>query len=193
MYDFNYFQPYHKVKAKTNWSRMLGLLVILAVLVFVAFDAFQLMMTLKVLQADVARLEVRITDPQLTAMVQKVDDAQKKLDGLRFDSFTLGAMQAFVAHESVFDFDKLKTISDRLVEDSYLESIHYSGRQVTLRGFTEKDALTRIAQFVYSLRSSQEFDGFNINLISRPLMGNESLYSFEIGFQPLESNQGNGS
>jgi Tfp pilus assembly protein PilN len=148
---------------------------------------------LQALKGDIVGMEARLDDPRLMAMVEEVDKSQKELDGLKADALTLGAMQAFLAHESIFDYDKLKTISDRLVEDTYLESIHYSGRQLSLRGITEKDALTRIAQFLYRLRMSGEFDGFNINLISRPLLGNESLYGYEIGFIPLADMEENGS
>lgn len=193
MYDFNYFRPYQKVKARTNWSRLIAFLVILVTLALVALDAFHLVLQLKIVGGEVAGMEARLSDPQKMEGVKELDLAQKELKGLRADALTLEAMKAFTAHESVFGYERLKAISDRLSEDSYLESIHYSGRHLSLRGTTEKEALTRIAQFVYRLRSSKEFGGFNINLVSRPILGQEDLYSFELGFFPLEQSGGNGS
>lgn len=186
MYDFNYFQPYQKVKGKTNWSRLIAFIIILAVLAFVAFDIFQMAMRLRLLKSEISVLDARLKDPELSAAIQEVSEAQKKLTDLRSDRFTVGAMQTIVAQDSIFDYDKLKTITDRLADDSYLESLTYSGRQLNLKGVVEKDALTNIAQFVYNLRASEEFEGFNINLVYRPLEGDEMLYGFDIGFIPVE-------
>lgn len=186
MYDFNYFKPYQKVKGKTNWSRLIGFIIILAVLTFVALDIFQMAMRLRLIKGEISVLEARRKDPVISAAIQEVGEAQKKLTGLRSDGFTVAAMQTILARDSVFDYDKLKTITDRLADDSYLESLTYSGQQINLKGIAEKDALTNIAQFVYNLRASEEFEGFNINLVYRPLEGDEMLYGFDIGFIPVE-------
>lgn len=186
MYDFNYFKPYHKVKGKTNWSRLIGFIVILTVLAFVAFDVFKMVMQLNLLRGEISGMEAQLKDPMLSAAIQEVDEAQEKLIGLRSDSFSVAAMQTIMARDGLFDYDKLKTVFDRLADDSYLESLTYSGRQLQLKGIAEKDALTNIAQFVYNLRASGEFDGFNINLVYRPLEGEEMLYGFDIGFIPVE-------
>lgn len=186
MHDFNYFRPYHKVKGKTNWARLLSFVIILAVLAFVGFDIFTKVMQQKSLEAEIASLEIRLADPQLQAIADEVDAANKKLVGLRSDSFTVVAMKSVVDYETVFTHDKLLGIISRLVDDAHLESVSYTGHWLNLRGTVERNSLTNIAQLVYNLRAAEEFEAFNVNLISRPTEADDNVYNFEIEFIPAE-------
>lgn len=192
MHDFNYFRPYQKVKGKTNWARLLSFVIILAVVAFVAFDIFTMIMRQKNLEAEIASLEIRLADPKLQEIADEVDAADRKLVGLRSDSFTVVAMKSVVDYETVFTHDKLLSVISRLVDDAHLESVSYTGHWLNLRGTVERDSLTNIAQLVYNLRAAEEFEGFNVNLISRPAEANEDVYNFEIVFIPAEYADGSG-
>ncbi|HPX93459.1 MAG TPA: PilN domain-containing protein [Bacillota bacterium] len=186
MHDFNYFQPYHKGKGKTNWPRLLGFIVVLVVLGLVAINVLKMVISLNALKGEVASLEARLNDPQLMEIAQEVGAAEAKLAGLRFDGFTVGAMKAVVDYDTVFDYDKLETIIDRLVDDSFLESLNYTGRQLSLRGLVESDALASVAQLVYNLRDSEEYKDFNVSMISRASASDDGTHVFQIEFVPVE-------
>lgn len=192
MYDFNYFRPYQKVKGKTNWARLLSFVIIVAVLAFVGFDIFTMVMKQKNLQSEIAGLEIRLADPKLQEIADQVTAAEKKLTGLRSDSFTVVAMKSVVDYETVFTHDKLLSVITRLVDDAYLEAVSYTGRWLHLRGTVERNSLTNIAQLVYNLRAAEEFLDFNVNLISRPSEADEDVYNFEIEFIPAEYAAGSG-
>lgn len=186
MYDFNYFRPYHKAKGKTNWSRLLGLVLVLAVLVLVALNVVKMVTTLSAFKGEIASLEARLKDPQLMEIAREVEEAQGRLTGLRSDSFTAGAMREVVDHETVFGYGKLETVIDRLVDSCHLESIQYAGRRLSLRGVVDHKALANLAQLAYNLRASEEFGDFNVNMLSRPSSGDGQQYDFEIEFVPAE-------
>lgn len=192
MHDFNYFRPYQKVKGKANWARLLSIVIILAVVAFVAFDIFTMIMRQKNLEAEIASLEIRLADPKLQEIADEVDAADRKLVGLRSDSFTVVAMKSVVDYETVFTHDKLLSVISRLVDDAHLESISYTGRWLNLKGTVEQNSLTNIAQLVYNLRAAEEFEEFNVNLISRPSEADENVYNFEIVFIPAEYADGSG-
>lgn len=176
MRDFNFFEPYLKKKDPLTKKQLLQYTSISAVII--ALIAMPLINQFKIkrMENETAMVSAVVDSPEIQKERENIRNKQKKIQELKEYQETLKAIEEEIKEMDVVNDLFLQTITDRVPEEVFFQSIHIDHDSIQITGIG-KDSVS-IAEFEENLRELPYFEKVFIPNIS----ANSGGYSFTISF-----------
>ena len=109
MSDLNFFEPYSEIPEKTNYKRLILIVVVILALGFLVFYSATIVIDYSSITSKVSEANARLEDPVLKANIQRVNELQIELNELK--AVKEPVMAAYTGYK------QLHTVSRSLLED----------------------------------------------------------------------------
>ncbi|MDW7678817.1 MAG: PilN domain-containing protein [Bacillota bacterium] len=180
MRDFNFFEAFEQKKKRGDGPRiaypLVLVLVVLAAAAWPAYNFFQLYQ----LNNSIAEHEQRlVTDPRYP-LFEEVEQKEAELAEEQRILASLEASAEEIHSREVIDELLLFTIVSSMPEDTAMNSMNISGRNITVNGVARSKPA--IAEFEYNIRNTERFERIFIPSISE----SGDMWQFNMAFSLKE-------
>ncbi len=180
MRDFNFFEAFEQKKKRSDGPRvgypLVLILVILAAAAWPAYNFYQLSQ----LNTSIAEHEQRLTTDPRYPLFQEVEQKQVELAEEQSRLQSLEASAELIHSREVIDELLLYTIVSSMPEDTSLNSMNISGRNINVTGTARSKPA--IAEFEYNIRNTERFEMIFIPSITE----SEDMWQFNMTFSVKE-------
>lgn len=187
MYEYNFFDPYLPVPQKTNYVKILGIVLFVCFAAAMAFYHWTLMLNIKTLEPEINSLEMYINSPKTKQKLDELDIKQKRVEETNLFVQELSELQMQVSVEYSVNSNIFDVLNDQMTNDLFLTELSVSQGTLNLQGFASSREL--VAQYTYNLRMTGAFlsleipyvislpEGVNFTLVGQ--INKEAFYEGE--------------
>jgi Tfp pilus assembly protein PilN len=178
--DLNFFESYNKKRDKSlNKEFVLYGLAIIVVLGMIAYSIMNLLVINK-LDKETSSLKLQVETKKSNSKINEIIEKEKEIEEFREKYQQLIQLENFIDSQDIVNEDLLSSITTRVPDSVFLNSMVFSSNLITLDGIA-KDKKS-ISDFGYKLGELEYFEDVFIPAISYEY----DYYTFTVNIKPKE-------